>query len=82
MLQEKLLLLEKVPNTTSVSTMNAEHAGDAQKLISIVNALTDNVTYLNNSLTSEIQLMKENNFQDRVSGNIDYTYSWRHAWNI
>lgn len=48
---------------------------DDQKVISLVNLLSQNVTYLNSSLTSEIQLLKNQHDQDFVRKNLDLVHT-------
>lgn len=57
---------EKVP-TTDAFSIDRGHLNDSSHFMSLVNKLTENITYINNSLNSEIQLMKEEHSRDHVS---------------
>lgn len=57
---------DKVPITHTFS-IDPGHLNDSPNFISLVNKLTENITYINNSLNSEIQLMKEDHLRDHVS---------------
>ncbi|KAK7571786.1 hypothetical protein V9T40_014258 [Parthenolecanium corni] len=54
---------EKVP-TTDAFSIDRGHLNDSSHFMSLVNKLTENITYINNSLNSEIQLMKEEHSRD------------------
>lgn len=64
--QERLTSLEKVPKVNASAVNDEKSNSDLQKLTLLVNKLNENVTYLNNSLTNEIELLQNKPFQDPV----------------
>lgn len=62
--KERLTSLEKVPKVNASAVNDEKSNSDLQKLTLLVNKLNENVTYLNNSLTNEIELLQNKPFQD------------------